>query len=384
MSKINRARHEKSPNILAHQKKSAGADFWVPKISTSWRKGVEAIFETGRLLNEAKAALDHHGQWLLLLHSKRLPFSARWAEKLMAIAKNPRLTNSKYTSILPASVEILEGLGKLPPAEFAKKLRAGDVKPTMKLRDVSIENSNIATRQRHERIVANARKHDLDGRKFLIGVADAPWEGNISQGMDPYPRLDVDQICNFRIDDGRHVREVFASESILYLWVIDRHVFDVPAIFEAWDFEYHFMMTWPKTYIRLGQLGRAQHELVAVGTRGKFKPAETGLRHSTLIVGETVERGIFRCAPPRDRRHSSKPDRLQEMIETTYPQYFDRQAVHDSVAIELFARNHRPGWMGQGYEYPGLAPELGEEVACKKQKLRPAEQRSKGGVQLSL
>jgi hypothetical protein len=67
--------------------------------------------------------------------------------------------------------------------------------------------------------------------------------------------------------------------------------------------------------IRVGQIARA--ELVCLGTRGQFRSAETGLRHSTLIVGETLEPGVFRCAPPHDQRHSSKPPRLHEMLSGT-------------------------------------------------------------------
>ena len=48
---------------------------WASKICAAWAQGLSSIFETGRLLNQAKADLDQHGAWLPLLRSKQLPFS---------------------------------------------------------------------------------------------------------------------------------------------------------------------------------------------------------------------------------------------------------------------------------------------------------------------
>jgi len=41
------------------------------------------------------------------------------------------------------------------------------------------------------------------------------------------------------------------------------------------------------------------------------------------------------------------------MIEAAYPQHFGAEAADDPVALELFSRVFRPGWAGQGFEYPG-------------------------------
>jgi hypothetical protein len=40
------------------------------------------------------------------------------------------------------------------------------------------------------------------------------------------------------------------------------------------------------------------------------------------------------------------------MIERAYPQYFTPDATDNPAAIELFSRVYRPGWAGQGWEYP--------------------------------
>jgi hypothetical protein len=46
---------------------------WAARISAAWQQSVTSIIETGRLLTEAKAALDH-GEWLPMVESD-LPFS---------------------------------------------------------------------------------------------------------------------------------------------------------------------------------------------------------------------------------------------------------------------------------------------------------------------
>jgi len=307
----------------------------------------------GRRLVQAKAEL-RHGQYQHMV-KHLLPFNDRHARRLRATAEHDILGKMDPGSVLPNSLRTRYELTKLPRSTLIEFIKHNKIHRDMSRGEVVRLVANARTQRHHENIVANARRHELGGRRFAIGVVDAPWDAHISRSetVDPYPRLTVEEICDFHLDDGRPLREAFAKDAILCSWVIDQHLFDVPRIFEALDFRFQFTMVWPKAAIGLGQFCRSQHELVCVGTRGDFKPAETFRRHSTLIVGPHLEPGAFRCAPPHDNRHSSKPDRLQEMIEKAYPEYFGPQAINEPVALELFARNYRPGWVGQGFEYPG-------------------------------
>ena len=99
---------------------------WAARIAGAWRKSVEAILEAGRLLIEAKAALPH-GAFADMIESD-LPFGARMAQMLMAIARNPRLVNAKHVSLLPPHVGTLYELTKLTEDEFEAKL-AGPANP---------------------------------------------------------------------------------------------------------------------------------------------------------------------------------------------------------------------------------------------------------------
>jgi N6-adenosine-specific RNA methylase IME4 len=325
---------------------------WSTRIRAALHKSVECVLEVGRLLKEAKAKLPPRS--FLTMIERDLPFTPRMAQLYMAVASNPRFANAKCISHLPSSIGTLSDIGNLPNDIYERLCLDGSINPAMTRPQVSNIIANEKTRRLHEHIARRARKHDLGGGRFIFGLVAPPLEGNVSRrGTSPYPRLSVDDICKFAADDGRPIRDLFATTAILYMWVIDGHLFAIPRIFEAWGFKFCRTMVWPKASIGLGQLARHQHELVCIGTRGQFTPAETDLRHSTVIVAETLDTGVLRCAPPHDERHSSKPSRLQEMIERAYPQYFKPDAVDDPVAIELFSRAYRPGWAGQGWEYPG-------------------------------
>jgi hypothetical protein len=88
------------------------------RITSSWRAAVASIIETGRLLKEAKEALDH-GEFGLTADEK-LPFGRRTAQMLMqsrSIPKHPIIGNAKHASHLPASWTVLHALTELPDRE---------------------------------------------------------------------------------------------------------------------------------------------------------------------------------------------------------------------------------------------------------------------------
>jgi hypothetical protein len=142
---------------------------------------------------------------------------------------------------------------------------------------------------RHGEIIAKARRHGLSGKRYLIGVADIPWPGRISRGgKSPYPRLSIEEVCAFRLDDGRLVRDAMADDSILLFWCIDSVIVTgvVLRILEAWGgFEFKYLMPWPTIEIGLGQHARLQHQVALLCVRGNFPTPLEALRPSTLIVG---------------------------------------------------------------------------------------------------
>jgi N6-adenosine-specific RNA methylase IME4 len=73
---------------------------------------------------------------------------------------------------------------------------------------------------------------------------------------------------------------------------------------------------------------RAGHEHYLLGRRGRFRAPRPG----------TLPLGVIHA--PR-RRHSEKPEELQDRIEQTYP---------GLRYLEMFARRPRPGWTVWGME----------------------------------
>lgn len=115
---------------------SRSIPYWRERISERWQESVQAIINVGQLLLAAKAALEH-GQFQTLFEgNKRLPFGWNTANKLMAIARDPRLSNSEHVQKLPNSWGTLYELTKLDNATFARALEEGAIHAEMERREV--------------------------------------------------------------------------------------------------------------------------------------------------------------------------------------------------------------------------------------------------------
>lgn len=110
-------------------------ELWAKKITESWQKSIESILETGRNLTHAKGGLEH-GEWMQMTKSE-LPFSHSTANRLMAIAENPILSNCAHARNLPTSWMTLSELTKLEPKLLEKKIEAGEINPATQRKDVT-------------------------------------------------------------------------------------------------------------------------------------------------------------------------------------------------------------------------------------------------------
>jgi len=106
---------------------------WAIRITARWRMGVEAIISTGKLLNEAKAALKHGGFGAVL---KNLPFGERQAQMLMAIANHPIASNPQYIALLPPSWGTIYDATRLPMPVFERAAAEGIIRPDMERADI--------------------------------------------------------------------------------------------------------------------------------------------------------------------------------------------------------------------------------------------------------
>lgn len=109
---------------------------WAIRITARWRMGVEAIISTGRLLLEAKDALPH-GAFGTMIETQ-LPFKARQAQMLMAIASDSRLSNPQYVALLPPSWGTLYDLTRLSDDELSRAADEGILRPDMERKEVEL------------------------------------------------------------------------------------------------------------------------------------------------------------------------------------------------------------------------------------------------------
>lgn len=187
----------------------------------------------------------------------------------------------------------------------------------------------------NERMIIN----DLNDIKETYGLiyADPPWkqskggkksvrENSSGKPLD-YPTCSLDEIK----EHLRLATESTTENSILFLWTIDKYLFEAQQIAESLGYKLHARMIWDKvTGIPAAFTVRYGHEYLLYMYKGKLTPVakdERGKVHT-----------VFR---ERVTKHSKKPDIAHEIIERLYP---------DLKKLEMYARETRDGWDSFGNE----------------------------------
>ena len=154
---------------------------------------------------------------------------------------------------------------------------------------------------------------------YEVIYADPPWRydfsGSKSRSIEAHYRtMSVEELCEMQVDS--------AGNSVLYLWATSPKLREALSVMESWGFSYKTHAIWDKEKLGMGYWFRGQHELLMVGTKGKWPPPQPGIRIGSVI---REKRG----------RHSTKPDIVREWIENAWPA---------ASRIELFARQKFPKW----------------------------------------
>ena len=174
-------------------------------------------------------------------------------------------------------------------------------------------------------------------KKYSIIYADPPWKQskggkknvrkNSSGKPLDYPTISLEQIK----EHLRQATNLTTSDSVLFLWTIDKYLFEAQKIAEDLGYKLHARMIWNKvTGIPAAFTIRYGHEYLLYMYKGKLLPVandERGKIHS--VFTEQV------------KRHSQKPQIAYEIIERLYPHRY---------RLELYARNHRENWDCWGNE----------------------------------
>jgi N6-adenosine-specific RNA methylase IME4 len=189
--------------------------------------------------------------------------------------------------------------------------------------------------------------------KFQIIAADCPWtfltrsaKGKGRSAEKHYACMTLDDIKRLPVAD------LAAKDCMLFFWVTDPFLEIGLSVIKAWGFEYKTVgFTWAKQnrqaarsvlgggelesgfFTGMGYYTRANPEQCLLATRGSPKRVTRDVRQ--LIIA------------PR-REHSRKPDEAYARM---------KKLCGDVPAIELFARQQRPGWAAWGLETQRFATE---------------------------
>jgi len=162
-------------------------------------------------------------------------------------------------------------------------------------------------------------------KKYQIIYADPPWKYSFSKTNNrkienQYPTMNQKELCALDIPSD--------DNAALYLWATAPKLIEALEVMNAWGFSYKTNAVWDKKKIGMGYWFRGQHELLLVGTKGKFSPPTQKDRTSSVFE---FPRGI----------HSKKPDEIRNLIKKWFP---------DLQRVELFCRFPSDGWDVWGNE----------------------------------
>jgi len=307
--------------------KGAPASAWAQRITLAWRKSAESIFEAGRLLIAAKAALPH-GDWEAMCE-RDLPFKLRTAQRIMAIAADERLSKATHVSHLPQSWGTLYELTKLDDQQFGARIEDGTIRPEMERKDIS---GVIKSQKRdHKERELGEKQAALPDERFGVIVADPEWRfepWSRATGMDRAADNHYPTTATATLFD-RDVPSIAAPDSALFLWATVPMLNQCLAVMDAWGFGYKSHVVWIKDAAGTGYWFRNTHELLLVGTRGNIPAPAPGTQWRSAIEAPRGE-------------HSAKPEIFLQMIEQYFPTL---------PKIELNRRGPaRPGWKCWGLE----------------------------------
>lgn len=168
-------------------------------------------------------------------------------------------------------------------------------------------------------------------KKYQIIVIDPPWQlKKIVNKQRPnqvemdYPMMPIEDIAKMPVD-------ILADNTCwCFLWTTQKYIWDSKAIIQGWGFKPMLTMVWEKTYGRSAGMPlygfRWNAEFILVGTRGKKEMFPKTKLIPVVFQAENI-------------RHSQKPDKFYEMIETL-----------GKPRIDLFARRRRDNWDVWGNE----------------------------------
>ena len=173
-------------------------------------------------------------------------------------------------------------------------------------------------------------------KKYNIVYADPPWRysdsGSAGAAENHYSTMNITDIC------ALPVKDIAASDCVLFLWTTYPMLQEAMALITAWGFRYKSIgFQWLKTnksgrgyFFGLGRWTRGNTEPCLIAIKGKpYKFVQS------QSISQIIEHPIM--------RHSAKPPIVRDKI---------IELMGDIPRIELFARESAAGWDCWGNEVP--------------------------------
>jgi hypothetical protein len=139
------------------------------------RKSARSLIELGKGFVRAKAELPH-GEFADLIE-KDLGLDLRFVQKLMRVARNPRLANASNLSTLPRAVSALVVLSALADTDLDAAIASGEIGPSTTAKQarrlVTIVRVNQTQTRRYTYVKARDQEQQDDERP-APGVISQP------------------------------------------------------------------------------------------------------------------------------------------------------------------------------------------------------------------
>ena len=162
-------------------------------------------------------------------------------------------------------------------------------------------------------------------KKYQIIYADPPWQYDFVAKKENaieshYPTMTQDELKALQIPT--------TDNAVLFLWATAPKLLEAIDVLKAWGFTYKTQAVWDKDRTGLGYWFLGQHELLLVGTKGKFSPPEPKHRRSSVFK-------TYRA------KHSKKPATVRMWIADSFPEH---------TKLELFCRKEDMLFDSDGFE----------------------------------
>jgi len=166
---------------------------------------------------------------------------------------------------------------------------------------------------------------------YEIIYADPPWKqtkGGLRKAR-PNQNKDLDY-QTLSLEDIKNIIKQY-NAPVLFLWTIDKFLFESQKIAEELGYKLHARIIWDKENgVAPAFTVRYSHEYLL------------WLYKSPMLSIDKKQRGKFTTVlREKATKHSKKPNCAYELIESLYP---------SQKKIELFARNKRESWDSWGDE----------------------------------